>query len=56
MAEHANEPSARIELDPALREHAPILANLLELYAHDFSEFHTLAIRADGGHPAAPAH
>jgi hypothetical protein len=48
MVEHAGEPSARIELDPALREHAPILANLLELYAHDFSEFHTLAIGADG--------
>lgn len=48
MVEHASEPSARIELDPALREHAPILANLLELYAHDFSEFHTLAIGADG--------
>ena len=48
MAEHANEPSARIELDPALREHAPILANLLELYAHDFSEFHALAIGPDG--------
>jgi hypothetical protein len=30
MVEHANEPSARIELDPALREHAPIFANLLE--------------------------
>ena len=31
-----------------LREHATILANLLELYAHDFSEFHSLAIGADG--------
>jgi hypothetical protein len=41
-------PSARIELDPALREHVPILANLLELYAHDFSEFHSLDIGADG--------
>jgi predicted acetyltransferase len=48
MVEHANKPSPRIELEPALREHAPILANLLELYAHDFSEFHRLAIGADG--------
>jgi predicted acetyltransferase len=48
MVEHASEPSPRIELDPAVLEHAPILANLLELYAHDFSEFHTLAIGADG--------
>jgi hypothetical protein len=29
ITEFANEPSARTELDPALREHAPILANLL---------------------------
>jgi predicted acetyltransferase len=43
-----DKPSPRIELDPALREHAPILANLLELYAHDFSEFHSLDIGADG--------
>jgi predicted acetyltransferase len=48
MTEHANKPPARIELDPALREHAPILANLLELYAHDFSEFHGLDIGSDG--------
>ena len=48
MVEHASEPSARIELDPALPEHVPILANLLELYAHDFSEFHRLDIGADG--------
>ena len=39
MNEHADKPPASIEVDPALREHAPILANLLELYAHDFSEF-----------------
>jgi predicted acetyltransferase len=35
-------------LDPAPREHAPILAYLLELYAHDFSGFHRLDIGADG--------
>ena len=49
MTEHADKPSLRIELDLALREHAPILANLLELYARDFSEFHCLNIGADGG-------
>jgi predicted acetyltransferase len=48
MTEHADKPSARIELDPALPKHTPILANLLELYAHDFSEFHNLEIGADG--------
>jgi predicted acetyltransferase len=48
MTESANKSPARIELDPAMREHAPILANLLELYAHDFSEFHSSDIGADG--------
>jgi predicted acetyltransferase len=48
LTEHADKPSVPIEIDPALREHAPILANLLELYAHDFSEFYSLNIGADG--------
>ena len=48
MTEHANTPPAGVELDPALQEHAPILANSLELYAHDFSEFRHLDIGADG--------
>jgi len=41
---------------PAAPEHAPILANLLELYAHDFSEFHNLDIGEDGrfGYPSLP--
>jgi hypothetical protein len=51
MVELANEPFARIELDPALREHSPILANLLELYAHDFSEFHSLTFSRALGSP-----
>jgi predicted acetyltransferase len=37
-----------IEIIPALPEQEPILANLLELYAHDFSEFVDLKLRADG--------
>ena len=37
-----------IEVIPAAREQESILANLLELYAHDFSEFHDLEIGADG--------
>jgi predicted acetyltransferase len=48
MTEHTNKPFARIELDLALREQSQTLANLLELYAHDFSEFHSLDIGADG--------
>ena len=39
---------ASIQLEVALREQSPILANLLELYAHDFSEFHSLDIGPDG--------
>ena len=37
-----------IEVVPALAEQQPILDNLLELYAHDFSEFHEIQIGADG--------
>jgi predicted acetyltransferase len=48
MKEHADKPPVSVEVDPALREHAPILANLLELYAHDFTEFRILDIGADG--------
>jgi predicted acetyltransferase len=48
MTAHADKPSVRVELDPALPEQMPILANLLELYAHDFSEFHSLDIGANG--------
>lgn len=38
----------RIAVIPARPEHESILANLLELYAHDFSEFHDLEVGADG--------
>jgi predicted acetyltransferase len=41
-------PLVKIEVVPARTEQAPILANLLQLYAHDFSEFHDVAIGADG--------
>ena len=37
-----------IEVVPAKAEEEPVLANLLELYAHDFSEFFDLTIGADG--------
>jgi len=39
---------ANVEIIPALEEQEPILANLLELYAHDFSEFIDLKLGADG--------
>jgi predicted acetyltransferase len=41
-------PPAGIQLELALRKHSPILANLLELYAHDFSEFQPLDMGQDG--------
>ena len=37
-----------IAIIPALEEQAPILANMFELYAHDFSEFIDLRLGADG--------
>lgn len=40
--------SAKVEVIPATEEDAPILANLLELYAHDFSAFHEIEIGEDG--------
>lgn len=40
--------SLQVEVVPATTEQEPVLANLLELYAHDFSDFFDLKIRADG--------
>lgn len=42
------QPSVQIEVIHAMPEQRPILANLLELYAHDFSEFYDLELGADG--------
>ena len=38
----------KVEIIPALKEQEPILANLIELYAHDFSEFVDLKLGEDG--------
>jgi predicted acetyltransferase len=45
-----------IEVIPASAEQEPTVANLLELYAHDFSEFRPLEIEATGrfGYPSLP--
>jgi len=45
-----------LELLPATFEQAPILANLLELYVHDFSEFLPLDVGDDGrfNYPSLP--
>jgi predicted acetyltransferase len=47
---------AHIKLVLASPDQQPIIANLLELYAHDFSEFHPLELGADGrfGYPNLP--
>ena len=37
-----------IEVLPATPEQEPVLANLIELYAHDFSEFSDVKIGVDG--------
>ena len=43
-----DKPPAIVEVVPATPEQQPILANLLELYAHDFSEFHNIEPGPDG--------
>ena len=37
-----------IQIIPATPEHQPIIANLFELYVHDFSEFHHLDLNGNG--------
>ena len=48
-----NPPPAGVQLRPAAADDAPVLANLLELYAHDFSEIMGLELGDDGrfGYP-----
>jgi predicted acetyltransferase len=48
MARHPERPLRHIELVPATPDQEPILANLLELYAHDFSEFDEIELGVDG--------
>ena len=48
MIERAEKPSAHIEVIPAQPDQEAILANLLELYLHDFSEFRDLELEPDG--------
>ncbi len=48
--------SLQLEVLPAAREQEPVVANLLELYAHDFSELRRRNLREDGrfGYEALP--
>jgi predicted acetyltransferase len=56
MTAQPNRQAAHMELVPATAAQAPILANLLELYSHDFSEFIDLELGEDGryGYPRLP--
>jgi predicted acetyltransferase len=45
---HVEEHPARVEVIAALPSQESVLANLLELYAHDFGEFFDLEIGDDG--------
>jgi len=42
------QPAKHVELCPATPDHEPILANLIELYAHDFSESIDVELGPDG--------
>jgi len=48
MTKSAAKSVGQIEVAPAPPDQQPILANLLELYAHDFSDFHGIELGADG--------
>ena len=56
MPSHSQSPSVRVELVPASREQEPIVAQLLELYIHDFSELLDIDVGEDGrfGYPRLP--
>jgi predicted acetyltransferase len=44
----ADSAPGNVRIAPATIEHKPVLANLLELYCHDFCDFLKLTIGADG--------
>jgi predicted acetyltransferase len=48
MTKAVVDPSVQVELVSASVEQQSIVANLLELYAHDFSEFHEIELGDDG--------
>lgn len=48
MPKYLERPSTNIELVPTAPDQKPVLANLLEVYAHDFSEFQEIELGTDG--------
>jgi len=57
-ANRAYSPMTKVEVIPAAPDQQPILANMLELYAHDFSEFLEIELGEDGrfGYPDIPTY
>jgi predicted acetyltransferase len=53
MDPDSTSPDSQVEVIPATPVQQPIVSNLLELYMHDFSEFHPLDLGPDGrfGYP-----
>jgi predicted acetyltransferase len=47
-SQYENRTAAHLEVIRATHEQEPILANLLQLYAHDFSEFRNIELGEDG--------
>ena len=43
-----SEPALQVQVALATTDQQPTVANLLELYAYDFSEFHTIQLGPDG--------
>ncbi len=48
MMERIQKPHPDVEVIPAGPEQISVVGNLLELYAHDFSEFHSVEIGSNG--------
>jgi len=56
MTNNVEKSSAHVEIVPATCGHQPLLANLLELYIHDFSEFLDVELGPDGRFGYPPLH
>jgi predicted acetyltransferase len=56
MTEPRTSSFGQVDVFRATNEEMPVIANLLELYAHDFSEFHSVELGPDGrfGYPDLP--
>ena len=55
ISKSTREPEPRIALDPVAKAQAPVLRNLYQLYAHDFTEHVPFAISQTGLFDVAPS-